>query len=396
MSFPHRSFNVRRILTAALCVIVTACEPLPTALHGPSLASTQVASTTPFELLGTTAATSFGSPNTLLRLDPATGGQTLAGQVGTATHAAALAWNPITNRLFSTAKFSGVDVGVIREIDRTTGISVPIDTIRQGGTPVVIGSLAIAPNGTMWGTAGQALGVIDLSTHTFVARLLLPAGYITSAIDFAPSGLLYAVMQQFPVTRQVLVTVDVATPALLDLRDMNSTLNVDDIAYAPDGFIYHTNFSATLFRIDPVTAAVSPVGAGVLGALGGLAAVWTVPVDSDNDGVGDDTDRCPGTPPGATVDTEGCTADQRVRKLTGQVDSLVNAGMLNAGEATALRAKLTAAVRSIGAAHVSAACGQLTAFVNQVAALVSSGRLSPSAGTALQVAATTTKAQMGC
>ena len=37
--------------------------------------------------------------------------------------------------------------------------------------------------------------------------------------------------------------------------------------------------------------------------------VARAPVDSDNDGVSDDRDRCPGTPPGTRVDSTGCPLD---------------------------------------------------------------------------------------
>ena len=44
-------------------------------------------------------------------------------------------------------------------------------------------------------------------------------------------------------------------------------------------------------------------------------AVWLVklgpePLDRDRDGIPDDADLCPDTPPGAIVDTHGCSIDQ--------------------------------------------------------------------------------------
>ncbi|MGB1450011.1 MAG: BspA family leucine-rich repeat surface protein, partial [Flavobacteriaceae bacterium] len=48
--------------------------------------------------------------------------------------------------------------------------------------------------------------------------------------------------------------------------------------------------------------------------------------DQDNDGVKDDQDECPDTPPGIAVDPKGCSADQQVESYLGDDD---NDGVLN-------------------------------------------------------------------
>lgn len=46
-------------------------------------------------------------------------------------------------------------------------------------------------------------------------------------------------------------------------------------------------------------------------------------VDSDGDGVADDQDACPGTPPGATVDHKGCEVIERLDSAYFEYDSAV-------------------------------------------------------------------------
>jgi len=54
-------------------------------------------------------------------------------------------------------------------------------------------------------------------------------------------------------------------------------------------------------------AAIGFVAGGVLGGLGGLMICKNV--DTDGDGVPDDRDQCPNTPPGCEVDENGCAKD---------------------------------------------------------------------------------------
>ena len=232
-----------------------------------------------FDLFGTTASTSFGNPNTLVRLDPNTGGQTLAGPIGLATHTTDLDWNPLTQTLFGSNLFD--NGGVIQEIDPATGVATPIATIRQGGNPVRLWALAFTPNGmALWGVAGNnaltglTLGLIDLNTETFSPQLALPPRLAVAGIDIAPNGVLYGIFTSLlpEPFRQTLFTIDLGTLSIIDQQVLSSTFNIDDIDFAPDGFIYHTNSSAFLFRLNPNTGTTTNVGGGNLGALGGLAS----------------------------------------------------------------------------------------------------------------------------
>jgi len=74
----------------------------------------------------------------------------------------------------------------------------------------------------------------------------------------------------------------------------------DSLALRADARLYHTieNSDATDFSI----------GAGFNYLFGGLTVTPDI-IDSDGDGVLDDTDRCPNTPAGTVVDTNGCALD---------------------------------------------------------------------------------------
>lgn len=398
---PNASYSVtklggsvaRSVIASCLCACIAACEQPFAGSETQTPALSQIVNSGVFALFGTTDASSSLNPSTLLRLDPATGGHTLAGTVGQARYAGALAWNPQTSTLFATAKFTGANIGVIQEIDPASGIAVPVATIRQAGTPLAIATLAFTSDGTLWGTTLQSLGVIDLSNQSFSPRLALPAGFLPDAIDVAPNGLMYVVLLQFQTYREVLLTIDLSVPAIVSQRDLNSNFAVYDIAAAPDGFIYHTNYSPALFRIDPVTATVTFVGFGNLGQLGGIAAV---PTDSDGDGVPGSTDFCPNTPAGAVVDADGCTLQQRIEQLAARVDALLGNGTLNSDEATGLTDKLTAALASINDGRNRPACGQLGAFVNQIEAFIKSGKLQAQAAADLLDAASALEQQIGC
>jgi pullulanase-type alpha-1,6-glucosidase len=75
--------------------------------------------------------------------------------------------------------------------------------------------------------------------------------------------------------------------------------------------------------------------------------------------------------------------DQQISLLGGDVDALVAAGVLNAGEGNALKAKLDAARADLARGSLEAARGSLGAFIHQVQAFVNSRRLTPEQGAAL-------------
>ena len=69
-------------------------------------------------------------------------------------------------------------------------------------------------------------------------------------------------------------------------------------------------------------------------------------------------------------------ADQ-IELLMDDVEALVSAGVLSTGQGTALTAKLAAAIAQLRQGNPNAAAGTLGAFLNQVAAFVQAGILTP-------------------
>jgi PKD repeat protein len=78
------------------------------------------------------------------------------------------------------------------------------------------------------------------------------------------------------------------------------------------------------------------------------------------------------------------TAQQGIANLVAQVN-----GMVSGGTASSMEAKLRSASASIDRGNTAAANGQLGAFINEVNALVQSGRLTAAQGAALTAAAQT-------
>jgi hypothetical protein len=69
------------------------------------------------------------------------------------------------------------------------------------------------------------------------------------------------------------------------------------------------------------------------------------------------------------------TPEEELQVLIAQVLGLVDDGVLNQGNGNALTSKLENALMSLEDGNTNAACNQLGAFVNQVEALVNSGKL---------------------
>jgi hypothetical protein len=82
-------------------------------------------------------------------------------------------------------------------------------------------------------------------------------------------------------------------------------------------------------------------------------------------------------------------AGEQIDVLIDQVDALVADGVINGGQATALKAKLEAAQQSAANGNATAAAKQLNAFINQVEALVAADILTAEEGDALIATAET-------
>ena len=93
--------------------------------------------------------------------------------------------------------------------------------------------------------------------------------------------------------------------------------------------------------------------------------------------------------PGRTtaVFIEGRAASEQVELLIDDIDTLEAAGVLNGGNANALRSKLENLLAKIDKGQIGAAVNGLGAFINQVEALVAAGTLTEEQGAALIAAA---------
>ncbi len=80
------------------------------------------------------------------------------------------------------------------------------------------------------------------------------------------------------------------------------------------------------------------------------------------------------------VEEPSLTASEQIAAMTTELEGLVEAGMLNGGNANSLKRKLMAAARSLEAGRMRAAANQIRAFMLEVEALMRSGRLSPEQG----------------
>ena len=207
-------------------------------------------------------------PNTLLVVDPDTGRQTALGNPGLTQKVRALDWNEQTGRLYGTSS------GDIVEIDLQTGMPMLVASIQQDGIDVWITSLAFAPDGTLygWSRSKKEIGIIDINAQCFTSVFSTPQDVYYATMDFSPSGTLYTVYAHSGSSfSQTLSTIDLETSTFLNEKSIG-LYNVDDIDYAPDGFIYHTNFSHALFRIDPDIGQQINIGFGELGAISGIAS----------------------------------------------------------------------------------------------------------------------------
>ncbi|MGA2591798.1 MAG: hypothetical protein ABSH32_17945 [Bryobacteraceae bacterium] len=212
-----------------------------------------------------------GGGYSLLRVGPTTGAQHLVGQSGQAADLSFLTANPVSNVLYGTA----YDSGVLYTIDPKSGAISGEVTLSQN-----VSTIAASANGTLYGLSGNTLGTINTTTGQFspVGTLSLRSGYFLVAMAFSPGGKLYGVtLTDVGGFDQQLITLNPATGATTrDLGSLTSDYNVGDITYAADGYIYATNFSSALLKIDPRTLSNTVIGSGNIGALGGIAALGSI------------------------------------------------------------------------------------------------------------------------
>jgi hypothetical protein len=168
--------------------------------------------------------------------------------------------------------------GIIEEI--VNGVAKPVATIHKGKNIVPINAIAFAKDGTLWGVTGlpgqaQTLGIIHLNTGRFTPVLSIPttgqAEPFVTGIAISSNGTLYGFSEnEIPPDDEIMFTFDTKTKTLLSEQSLNSDYAIGDVTCASNGFIYATNYSYALLKIDLKTHTVTN---GSVGDLGSIAAV---------------------------------------------------------------------------------------------------------------------------
>jgi hypothetical protein len=260
--------------TFALVAVVAAAGLASSACFGSSDPDFPV-----FTLFSTTAETGGSSvPDTLITVDWSAGSQRRVGEVGRTPEAASLTWDTRTGFLYGVGVASP---SAISRIDPLTGAATVIATAAQD-----VLAVAASPTGRLYALlASWTLVTVDPVSGAISDVGQVPIstqGYawtFVSGMDFQLGGTLYAVIDQREAADPSLsvyhlLTIDPATALVTSSVEITTPFAIGDIACAPDGYIYATNSSWLLTRIDPTTRRNAFVGFGQLGALGGLAVKW--------------------------------------------------------------------------------------------------------------------------
>jgi hypothetical protein len=146
------------------------------------------------------------------------------------------------------------------------------------GTPVSLSGIAFHPNGTLYGidwdmeTDQNVFYVIDMAQclATEVCRIASIRGSAWG-IDFSPKGVLYGAFSE-------LVRFDLTKRTATIVGGRFSLPFVNDIDYAPDGFIYAVDsMECRLYKISPSTGSVVDRYGRYDSELWGLASECTAP-----------------------------------------------------------------------------------------------------------------------
>jgi hypothetical protein len=211
------------------------------------------------------------SPNTFVTVDRQTGGMTMQGAQGATPYKYVIDMDPVSGFLFGTNAYD--KPGVITKIDPATGQWSDVASIRQGGSPAYLMTLSFSSNGTLYAVnSNKTLGIVNIASNTFSPIATLDIEQ-TWGMDFSPQGVLYIAdsVGTGDTFQQWLRTIDASTGKVTSTIPTGNR-NVGDMDFAPDGYIYHTNFSWYLFKIDPVTGEQTDAGYGGLGPFGGIAS----------------------------------------------------------------------------------------------------------------------------
>jgi WD40 repeat protein len=214
------------------------------------------------------------TPNTLIAVDTSSGRQVAIGQIGATPAQTSLAYDPVSGFLYGVNVFD--NPGVITRIDPATGKTTVAATFPSSP----ISTIAFSPDGQMYALEiPGVLSTVDLSTPGLHGLTEIMAGNWIQSMDFRSDGTLYALAfydQPDPLndSYSVLTVSPVsADPIVTSTVPLATHYLMDDIAFAPDGYIYATAYSTCLIRVNPRRGDQISMGCGDLGPLGGLAVV---------------------------------------------------------------------------------------------------------------------------
>ena len=145
-------------------------------------------------------------------------------------------------------------------INPVSGTVTTIGTIHtSGNSPISVRSIAFSPEGTLYATGDDidpsSSFLYTINTATAVGRRIGPiTGGAVWGIDFAPDGRLYGALLS-------LYLLDRSTGRVISEVGQLPGDGVLEIDFAGDGFIYGVRYdTGTLYRINPNTAASTPIG----------------------------------------------------------------------------------------------------------------------------------------
>ncbi len=218
------------------------------------------------------------------------------------------------------------------DVDPTTPA---LDNIPVGGNPF---GVAITPDGAfvyVTSSGSNTVSVIDTATNQVIdvdpttpALDNIPVGDAPTEMAITPDGAFVYVANSGSVS-----VIDTATNQVIDVDPTTPALDNIPVgsprgpAITPDGaFVYVASlFSDTVsvidtatnqvIDVDPTTPALDNIPVGSFPVIVAITPL----LDSDDDGIPDAVDNCPGTPAGETVDANGCTQEQATQN---QIDVL--------------------------------------------------------------------------
>jgi hypothetical protein len=211
-------------------------------------------------------------PNTFVTVNPQTGQMSQLGTQGGAPYQDHIDIDPVSGFLYG---INSNDEGIITKININTGESSRVATIQQDSAPVYLTALAFSPSGILYGISDYTtFGVINLAMNSFTPVKDLDIPGSANCMAFSPQGVLYIVDDTGyeDTYKQWLRTINTST------GNITSTIRTgpycaQDIDFAPDGYIYNTNYGWWLFKIDPANGKQTDAGGGSIGPFGGIASV---------------------------------------------------------------------------------------------------------------------------